>query len=266
MCLNLFTHFEAVWNPALWLGLTSQRPSHRFPYPWARDGASVGPTPTTHVVVPPPPLKIHRSSSCPPFVPPLSTCPTHREAPQHPPLHVLSEHDHRRGASSSDFGRSAAAAEAFVSEHRRELESRHFCHVSPLPSTLLCYRTLPPLPSTIAPACRRWTAVTKLWTTTSPSRAFPYEPLPPPPCPASPRYLPRALYEDLIEDSSPMSPWQPRHRACAARSDRAGSPPHRSMWVSRAKMAVGPGQQCPALGWKHGPVLCAVFYFFPFPF
>jgi hypothetical protein len=39
----------------------------------------------------------------PPFIPPLSMCPTHREVPQCPPLHILSEHGRRRATSSPDL-------------------------------------------------------------------------------------------------------------------------------------------------------------------
>jgi hypothetical protein len=68
------------------------------------------------------------------------------------PLGLLSEHEHWRALTASE---SRESATAFFSEHRHELESHHFCHISPIPPTLPCCRTLPPSPSTTAPTCCR---------------------------------------------------------------------------------------------------------------
>jgi hypothetical protein len=139
-------------------------PTHCAPSPTSTCKRAASPPPTRHRRValqdgPPDPILSPTVTAIkgsvtvvPPSVPPLFACPIRREAPQRPPFRILFEHDRRRDASSPDFSRSTAA-EAFFGEHHRKLESLHVCHVSPLPSTFSCCRTLPPSPSTTASAC-----------------------------------------------------------------------------------------------------------------
>jgi hypothetical protein len=80
---------------------------------------------------------------------------------------------------------------------------------------------------------------------TSSSTAFPGGPLPPPPCPAPLCCLPRALYEDLIEDLSPASPQQPHHRGRPGRSDRAMGTRPLCRWHGATRMLSRLGQAAP---------------------